>query len=79
MITKLPEAKRTKGSLCQAYCYIFWIDVNICRSQAQFTSALLEYDSAREGFLQLSGDIGGAIWTPIVDYNDLIVEVAMNC
>lgn len=53
--------------------------VNICRSQAQFTSALLEYDSARESFLQLFGDIGGAVWTPIVDDNDLVIEVAMNC
>ena len=53
--------------------------MNIRRSQAQFTSALLEYDSARESFLQLFGDIGGAVWTPIVDDNDLVIEVAMNC
>ena len=53
--------------------------MNICRSQAQFTSAFLEYYSARESFLQLSGDIGGAIWTPIVDDNYLVIKFTINC
>ena len=53
--------------------------MNVGRSQAQFTGALLENDSSGEDFLELFGDGGSTVWAPIVDDYDLVIEVAMNC
>jgi hypothetical protein len=53
--------------------------VNVGRSQSQFTSALLEDDSSGVDFLKLFGDGCSAVWAPIVDDYDFVVEVTMKC
>jgi hypothetical protein len=50
--------------------------MNVGRSQAQLSSALLEDDATRESLLELLGHLGGVIWTRIVNDDDFEVELA---
>jgi hypothetical protein len=45
-------------------------------SQAQLAGALFEDDAARVGLLELPGYVGGLVGAPIVDDDDLVVELA---
>ena len=53
--------------------------MDIGRSQAQFPSTLLKNDPSGKGLLELFGYGRSAVWTPIVDDYDLVIEVAIKC
>ncbi len=82
MMTKLPVAKLTMG-FNVSYITVFpgavrLTPVDIGSSQSELPSSFLEDNSVWVCFLQLSGDVGGAVWTAIVDDDDLVVKLTVK-
>lgn len=53
--------------------------VDICCSQAQFSSTLLENDAFRIHFLELFRYLSCFVWTSVVDNDDLIINATVYC